>query len=132
MGRFRPSQYSAAEAIAGAAGEAAAGGAMDFAPWLSAAKGLFSLGEGAFDYYKTKKVVGQQLVAGQQQYTATMEQIKAGRQQAALNLIQSQQDAANQRRTVSLVVPAFLILAVVGVAAKVYLSTKPREEETEA
>jgi len=126
MGRFRPSQYSAADAAAGAAADAG-GGAMDFAPWLSAAKGLFSLGEGAFDYYKTKKIVGQQLIAGQQQYTATMEQIKAGRQQAALNLIQSQQDAANQRRTVSLVVPAFVLLAVIGIATKVYLSTKPAD-----
>jgi hypothetical protein len=126
MGRFRPSQYSGTDAAAGAAGDAA-GGAMDFAPWLSAAKGLFSLGEGAFDYYKTKKVVGQQLIAGQQQYTTMMEQIKSGRQQAALNLIQSQQDAANQRRTVSLVVPAFVLLAVIGIATKVYLSTKPAD-----
>ena len=135
MRRFRPSDYSAADAAAGAAvggaAAGAAGGAMDFAPWLSAAKGLFSLGEGAFDYYKTKKVVGQQLVAGQQQYTATMEQIKAGREQAALNLIQSQKDAESQRRTISLVVPAFLIIAVIGVAAKVYLSTTSKEEVEE-
>jgi hypothetical protein len=130
MRRFRPSDYSAADAAAGAAADAG-GGAMDFGPWLSAAKGLFALGGGAFDYYKTKKIVGQQLAAGQQQYTATMEQIKAGREQAALNLIQFQKDSENQRKTISLVVPAFLIIAVIGVAAKVYLSTTAKEEAEE-
>lgn len=124
--RFRPSSYSGAEVAADAAG-----GATDFAPWLSAAKGLFSLGAGAFDYYKTKKVVGQQLAAGQQQYVMGMEQIKSGRQQATADLLMSQQDAQSQRKTIALVVPAFLIIAVIGVAAKVYLSTTSKEEVEE-
>jgi hypothetical protein len=127
MSRFRPSSYSGAETeIAKTAGDAA-GGAMDFAPWLSAAKGLFEFGTGAFDYAKTKKVVGQQLVAGQQQYVMGMEQIKSGRQQATADLLKSQQDAVSQRKTIALVVPAFVLLAVIGVAAKVYLSTEEKE-----
>jgi len=116
MARFRPSSYSGAEEAVGAA------------PWLSAASGLFELGTGAFDYAKTKKVVGQQLVAGQQQYVMGMEQIKSGRQQAAAGILQAQQDAANQRKTISLVVPAFVLIAFLGIAAKVYLSTEAEEE----